>query len=135
MSDVEFRSVYEVPKAGYYLYQLLAEREPGQSISHISMPTPEEHERFIMSSPYQAWYLMFVENVCVGATYLSKQREIGVGVFRAHQRKSYATQAIRMLIAAYPGKLLANFNPNNQASIELFKNFGFNLIQHTYAHE
>ena len=36
-----------------YLYQLLGERTPDQSISHKEMPSIGEHIRFLESNPYE----------------------------------------------------------------------------------
>ena len=65
------------------LYDLLSERTPEESISHKSMPTYPEHEKFVQSNPYFAWYLIDVDGQFVGSIYLSKQREIGK-IGRAH---------------------------------------------------
>lgn len=115
-----------------FLFQLLKEREPHQSISHKKMPSLEEHVGFVKSKPYRAWYLAYVDNDFVGATYLSKQREIGVSIFKEHQRKGYAEAAIRELMRRHPGEFLANVNPANAASIALFKKLGGIHIQNTY---
>lgn len=68
----------------------------------------------------------------VGTIYLTTLREIGISIFRSHQRQGYAIQAIDLLTAAHPGKFLANINPKNTASIGMFKKLGFNHIQNTY---
>ena len=133
-------------RAVQVLYDLLKERTPEQSISHARMPTMEEHAAFVRSSPYAAWYLIEVlpisyeaavfgrqKPTCVGATYLTKQREVGIFIFRAHQGKGYAREAIALLREKHPGRLLANVNPDNEASNLLFKRMGGKVIQVTYA--
>jgi len=114
------------------LYELLAERTPEQSISHKAMPTWAEHRAFVESKPYLAWYLIRVDDAFVGAIYLSKQREIGVSIFRDQQRKGYARAAVLELMRLHPGKFLANVNPKNEASRKLWESLGFNLLQVTY---
>lgn len=127
--------VYAVPGAESYLWRLLSERTPEQSISHKAMPTWDEHVSFIESRPYEAWYLIeaVLENVddvalhteIVGATYLSKQREIGIGIFSQYRGNGYGKHAVRTLMARHPGRFLANINPANEPSIQLFRSLGF----------
>lgn len=118
------------------LFNLLREREPHQNISHKRMPTWGEHCAFVMSRPYQHWY-MFTSagGILAGAVYLSKQREIGIGVLKAHRGQGLGKAAVQEIMRLHPGKFLANIAPHNEASANLFKSLGFGLIQHTYAHE
>jgi RimJ/RimL family protein N-acetyltransferase len=121
----------------HYLYGLLAERTPEQSISHKEMPTYEQHRAFVKSEPYAAWYLVLstVGEPVVGAAYLSKQNEIGIAIFEKHRGKGYAKEAIEELMKLHDGPFLANINPNNWASRCLFDRLGFKFIQVTYSHE
>lgn len=109
------------------LYDLLAERTPEQSISHRRMPNWEDHLAFIDSMPYMAWYVLrqSYSDAIVGACYLTRQREIGLSVFKAHQRKGYGRSAVEQLMKKHPGQFLANINPANEASIALFRSLGF----------
>lgn len=108
------------------LYKLLAEREPHQSISHKRMPTYREHEDFVCSVPYAEWYMVMDGDTAVGAVYLTKAREIGIGIFKAYQGNKFATQAIGEVMRRHgPGKFFANINPKNQASVALFNSLGF----------
>ena len=116
----------------YYLYALLKERELSQSISHRVMPGYLDHIDFVDSRPYYAWYFIEHDGHVSGSIYLSKQREIGISVFKKDQKQGVATWAIKELMDIHPGKFLANINPDNIASANLFKKFGFKLIQHTY---
>lgn len=107
------------------LFKLLSERRPNESISHRAMPTWTEHCAFVRSRPYRTWYLVEVGGVAVGATYLTMQHEIGIGILRDHQRNGYAREAVQRLMALHPGRFLANINPANEASIALFRKLGF----------
>jgi RimJ/RimL family protein N-acetyltransferase len=119
-------------KAVDILYALLAERAPDESISHQRMPSLDDHRKFVRSNPYRVWYLIQVNDDYVGCCYITKAREIGISIFQAHRRKGYATQALRQLIALWPGRFYANINPQNEKSQLLFQNLGFNLLQMTY---
>ena len=126
-------SVYDIDQRHDILYQLLDERTIEQSISHKSMPTMTEHTQFVDSQPYLVWCFIQSGDVgIVGSVYITKDKEIGISIFKDYQRQGFARMAIRLIIAAQPGKLLANINPRNTASIELFKSFGAKHIQNTY---
>jgi RimJ/RimL family protein N-acetyltransferase len=115
-------------------FRLLAEREPHQSISHKKMPTWDEHCAFFRSNPYLAWYrFAAADGSQAGCVYLTRQREIGIGVLKAHRGQGLAKESIRELIKRHPGKFLANINPENLTSIWLFTEMGFKRVpQETY---
>jgi RimJ/RimL family protein N-acetyltransferase len=120
------------------LYRLLCERTPDQSISHKRVPTFSEHAEFVRGRPYLAWYLLIGSgnDGIVGSIYLTRQREIGVFVFGAHQGKGYggmAVQEVMRIHADADRPFLANINPANEASIRFFESLGFKHIQNTYA--
>ena len=116
----------DLPRAIPMLYKLLAEREPHQSISHKRMPTYTQHEDFVCSVPYAEWYMVVDAYDIAGAVYLTKQREIGIGIFKAHRGKGLASAAVREVMHLHgPGRFLANINPQNQDSVELFRQIGF----------
>ena len=117
-----------------HLYELLKERTSDQSISHKEMPTMDEHIKFVESLPYPHWYLIIDEDV-VGAIYLTDEREIGIAVFKKHRGNGYATEAIDELKKLHPGNFLANINPLNEPSMNLFMKTGFKHIQNTLIHE
>jgi RimJ/RimL family protein N-acetyltransferase len=124
--------VHSEPQAVDVLWQLLSERSPEVNISHRAMPTPAEHAAFIASRPYAHWYLIDVGSFA-GAVYLSKQREIGVGVLKRYRGQHYGRNAVLMLMEKHPGRFLANINPRNEDSLRMFQGLGFFQLQVTYA--
>ncbi len=124
--------IYDIEHRFDILYRLLKERTPKQSISHKKMPSLREHVNFINSNPYLAWHFICTEDGIAGSIYLTKQREIGISVFRDYLRRGYGKQAVIMLMRDHPGTFLANINPENSASIEFFKDLGAKHIQNTY---
>ena len=115
------------------LYDLLSEREPHQSISHVEMPSFEEHCAFVASRPYFAWYIIHSSERVVGAIYLTEDREIGIGIFKEFKSRGIGTAAVKLLMRIHPGKFYANINPDNFASRSFFQEqFGAKLLQHTY---
>lgn len=125
--------LYAMPALWDVPYRLLQEREPHESISHKAMPTWEGHCDFIRSHPYKAWYLIQMPlGEIAGCVYLSRQREIGIGILKKHRGQGLAKAAIADLMQRHPGRFLANINPANEASIALFEHFGAKLIQYTF---
>lgn len=126
--------VYSVADSACYLYALMLEREPHQNISHKSVPTVAQHLGFVRSLPYREWHLVIEESVgVVGATYISKQNEIGIFIFKAHRGHGYGRRAVEMLLERHRGqRLVANINPMNTDSQMFFTNLGAKLIQLTY---
>lgn len=125
--------LYSSPGLWFIPLEILKEREPYQSISHKSLPTWDKHCEFIRTHPYRAWYAIRTAlGDWAGCVYLSRNREIGIGILKKHQGRGYATAAIQLLMARHPGRFLANINPANEASIRLFAKFGAKHIQNTY---
>lgn len=123
-------NVYDEPEAEKVLFDLLLERTPEQSISHRKMPTYEEHQAFVRSKPYQVWYLI-LDTTFVGATYLTRQREIGLFIFKEHHGKGFGGAVLAEMRRRH-GEILANISPYNTASQEFFSKHGGKLIQLTY---
>lgn len=134
---VELSSIYtgDADQNNSCLYQLLAERQSYESISHSGMPTFNQHVDFIQRRPYKFWgFVVQGEGNVVGSVYLTFSNEIGIAIFNRYRRLGYGRAAIRKLIAMHPNEsyFLANINPTNAKSILLFKDLGFGIIQETY---
>lgn len=108
------------------LYQLLAERQPEESISHRAMPSFKAHVDFVRSRPYVAWYVVVRGDKAVGACYLTSRGEVGIGILREHRGKGLAKDALMLLFGLHPRhEYLANINPHNLVSLKLFESIGF----------
>ena len=119
-------------KAIVLLWQWLKQRTPDQSISHVSMPTIQQHRDFVLAKPYPHWYLIRVANTYIGNIYLTDRREVGIHIDNTHRGKGYGSTALKALSEISPGHMLANINPVNSASIAFFKKHGATILQHTY---
>src|SRR3990167_6595160 len=125
---MNFISVYDaaIPSghALERLYELLREREATENISHRTLPTLEDHVKFILSRPYAAWYLIIEDGTCFGAIYLTWKDEIGISVFN-----QYSGAAVEELMKLHPRKrYLVNINPFNERLIKMFSEMGFRHI-------
>jgi RimJ/RimL family protein N-acetyltransferase len=131
-------NLVEIYNSKYYyiikqdLYDLLKERTSEQSISHKEMPSWEDHCEFVESRPYKHWYMVESENGIVGAIYLTHQNEIGVSIFNQFKGQGHAERAVKLLMATNKGPFLANVNPKNKVSRNLFEKLGGKIIQVTY---
>lgn len=125
---MKLRDVYEpetMAASAVLLYQLLAEREPHESISHRAMPAWSDHVEFVKRRPYAAWYVID-DGAPVGACYLTRANEIGIGILREFRGKGYAKAAITELMRLHPRhEYLANIGPRNLVSLKLFESIGF----------
>jgi RimJ/RimL family protein N-acetyltransferase len=130
---VKLHDLYSHKELWHIPFNLLRERESYQSISHKSMPTWDEHCAYVQSRPHPHWYFFHATGgYPAGCVYLSAMREVGVGVLRLHRGQGLGEAAVVELMRLHPGRFLANLNPANEPSARLFRNLGFNLIQHTY---
>ena len=117
------------------LYRLLEQRagKDEVNISNEGLTTWQDHVSFVLSRPYEAWYLILYDDDEAGAIYLTKNDEIGVFVFSEYQGRSCGPIAVREIMYKHPRKrYLANINPANKRSIEMFEAMGFEHIQQTY---
>jgi RimJ/RimL family protein N-acetyltransferase len=97
------------------------------------MPTFEEHQKFILSNPYAAWYIIWNYSGPIGSIYLSKGNEVGLFLSKPWQGIGIGKVALGLLRMANPRKrYLANIAPGNEMSQKFFEGQGFQLIQNTY---
>lgn len=112
-----------------FLYRLLSQREPYQNISHKSMPTWSEHVDFVNSRPYSEWYIIIMDDLYVGAIYLSRENEIGLFIDKKYRGAGLGSIALNMLIkSTHVRPLKANIAPSNVRSRKFFERHGFTLM-------
>ncbi len=97
------------------------------------MPTWKQHVQFIARRPYDFWYLIKSEEQYVGAVYFTAANEIGIGILARWRGRGFGPAAIKALMRRHPrGRFLANINPTNATSIDMFGKMGFRVIQQTF---
>ena len=118
-----------------FLYELLKERTPAQSISHKKMPTWEEHLKFIKLMPYKAWWIIF-DAEPLGMAYLTKQDEIVVNLLKKYWNQGYGKRVFQLIMNRRPErKFYAHVNPNNKRNIGILQKMGFKKLQLTFVKE
>lgn len=136
-AGIWYRETYPRDGSVEILYDLLAEREEHQNISHQELPPYEKHALFVEGDPYKAWYLIIAQlapasGEVVGTVYLTHENEIGIQLFKNHTGKGYGEQAISEIMNRFEGPFYANINPENEGSIRFFQKFNAKHIQNTY---
>lgn len=139
--DVYDEAREPIPDAVDFLYQLLRDRDKKASISHKTMPSKEEHERFVRSCPYRYWYLIKQET-WVGTVSATMNNEIGIMLAKPFQGCGIGPAALLDFISKHEplpaipslrvGAWLANIAPSNGRSKRMFQRLGFRKVQETY---
>lgn len=126
--------VFVDPRYIAALYELMAEAQPHEVISHQAMPAMENHVAYVMSRPHPFWYMVMHDETILGYIYLSARDEIGLRLYRNHQGRGVGTWAVQELMQLHGKRgYLANIAPGNKASTRMFQRLGFAHIQNTYA--
>ena len=136
---------YATPDAVDVLYRLMAERPLESCVSHMRLPTMDEHIRFIATKPFRYWYLLKVDEHYVGALECTHQNEIGVSLLCEYRRNHYATEALNLFFQNHrplPGipairneNWLANIAVGNNGSKRFFAGLGFKPLQETFVYD
>ena len=131
MTELKLR---EVSHSDYtFLYELLKNRNPQVNISHKTIPTFEKHVEFVMSKPYDTWYVIEYTDKKIGSIYLSKQDEIGISFVDDSFHDQFGNSVIKLLTKKNPRtRYLANVSPLNKKLQNFFVNNGFTELEYTY---
>lgn len=85
------------------LFDLLNQRT--HSISHRKMPSFAEHQKFVKSSPYRAWYLVFFKTKCIGSFYIQDDNSIGLNINELNvQKLNFCINFIKANYHPFPEK-------------------------------
>ena len=61
-----------------HLYKLLKNKK--FNISHVKLPTYDEHKEFVQNNPYRKWFLIYIKNLVSGSVYISNENYIGINL-------------------------------------------------------
>ena len=131
MSSLALISVYDTatPERHMYekfLFDLLKDRKPWESISHKKMPHYDEHVKFVRSKPYKKWYIIDYRGP-VGSIYLTHENQVGIFIERHNQGRKFGAKALNMLLEDSPNveTIYANIGAFNSRSLCFFVMKGF----------
>lgn len=129
LTDIYSNLIVSLPA----LWTLLEASLPSENISHRVMPSHEDHIKFVISRPYQCWYMIINGPLIIGAIYLTYLNEFGIRLFSDFHNQGYEKEAIRRLAIMHPHKrYLMNINPANSRLKDVVDDLGGRLIQHTF---
>ena len=121
------------------LYYILGKRKSKHKISFKTMPSEEEHERFVRKNPYRVWFLIEKNKKYIGTLYLTKMNEVGIHLMR---NLEISKKIISFIISKYkPLKkidsvrnecFIINISPEDIKLKKIFVDMGAKLIQNTY---
>jgi len=139
LSVIKFEKITGIKKQQDFLFELLKKRK--HNISHLSMPTRNEHNKFVVNHPYRVWYLIernnqyigsiyILQNNCIGVDILNDGYEILSTVFNFIYSRFKPLKEIR---SERPRNFFINVSPNNKKIKSELDKIGFKKIQVTYA--
>lgn len=76
MKKVLFEKIQPTLKQIQVLYEQLKLRE--HSISHTRLPTFNDHKHFVENNPYREWFLIEINDKCIGNIYIQFDNSIGL---------------------------------------------------------
>ena len=139
ISAIKFEKISGTKKQKDALYKLLKKRK--YNISHKSIPIKSEHNKFVASHPYRAWYIIKINTQCIGSVYILKNNCIGIDIlnddykilplvfnFVFEQHKP-----LKEIKSERPPNFYINVSPKNKKMKSQLDQIGAKKIQITYA--
>lgn len=115
-----------------FLYDLLADRPAIANISHVAMPSFDDHNRFVLGCPYRVWYLICEPPAhFLGAIYATDRWEIGVQTMQNAVRGAGSWALQHFMDLHGPRKYYTNYNPTNEAGLKFWTKNGFKPLQNS----
>lgn len=113
------------PDAARFLWDLQAEFAPEELLPG-DVPLPwDEHVAFVERHPYRALLMIEVGGEKVGAIYVMRSNELGIGICSAWRRRGIGPRALAALLLISPGTYRARINARNARSLAMFAKIGF----------
>lgn len=120
------------------LYSLLQQRTHG--ISHSIMPSLHEHRNFVLSDPYEEWFLLRMNQHVVGSVYIKDDNTVGINLVSYcleivcaclnHINKNCSPQ--RAKPSFIPVHFVVNVASSNTTFQQNMKMLGYDEIQTTF---
>ena len=135
---LDFEKIVPTSKQVSDLHKILLDRK--YSISHTDIPSLNEHNKFVLSHPYVAWYLIYKSENLVGSLYVHSDNSIGLNVNQS--TKEYVSEIISFVKANHKplpsvksvrrGEFFINVSSNNGELIKCLQQLGKDEIQRSF---
>jgi len=122
------------------LYAILQKRPYYHKISHKSLPTYDEHKRFILSHPYRNWFIIHYKNHPIGNFYLTHENVLGIFIINSYEK--LLTKIIKFVINNFypleeiksirPKYFIINVSPDNTQYQKIIESLNGKKIQISY---
>ena len=135
---LDFQKIIPTSNQVRNLYELLLDRK--NSISHTDIPSLNEHNKFVLSHPYIAWYLIYKSKRLVGSLYVRSDNSIGLNVNQS--TKEDVSEIISFIKANHKplpsvksvrrGEFFMNVSSDNGDLIKCLQHLGKEEIQRSF---
>ncbi len=109
-------------------------------ISHLKLPSIEEHREFVLSSPYRFWFFVKKNELILGNCFISYQNCIGLNVLSNKKedyelvlkiifKRFFPLPAIKSIRSKY---FHVNSNPLNKPLKNALSSLKMDLLEETY---
>ena len=135
---LDFKKIIPTSNQVSDLYELLLDRK--NSISHTDIPSLNEHNKFVLSHPYLAWYLIYKSEKVVGSLYVHSDNSIGLNVSKSTKEDVFeiisfikAThKPLPSLKSVRRGEFFMNVSSDNGNLIKCLQQLGKKEIQRSF---
>ena len=120
------------------LFDLLNKRK--HSVSHVDMPSWSEHDEFVKTNPYRAWYLIKDNENYIGTVYLTNENHISIsfpysnysGVDEVLSWVIQNHKPLKGIKSVRPDCYQINIPASDVGFMALLDNMGYDQAQVTY---
>ena len=120
------------------LFDLLKIRK--HTVSHLELPSYEDHINFVKNHPYRKWYIIYLNNEYIGTFYLTFNNSIGLNLIEKYQNQDKSVllyiikkfKPLKELKSVRPTCFYINIPINHDKLEETIKDIGGVITQKTY---
>jgi len=139
-NKITFEKILPTEQQIKLLFDLLTTRK--HVISHKVMPNFAAHQDFVRSNPYVVWYLVFMQDDCLGSYYINHDNTLGIHIIDGQlaaclgqilQFTKDNHQPLPAIKSVRGASFAINVAPSNQEFMGLLDNYGLEILQMTYS--
>ena len=142
LGKLELIEVEQIDKHANFLWRLLESREEVKKISSTSETDFESHLEFVRKHPYRKWYIVGLNELFVGSTYLSFHNEIGLQILPQHYSDELFLKILDVVasehqplpkkLSCVPENFVVNVSSKDRRTCGLMASSGFYPLQITF---